>query len=49
MISIDVVSDNKLWSKKIKKPDFFFNSFAKVFPKKYRFIKKKVSIIINFK
>ena len=46
MISIDVVSENNLWSKKIKKPDIFFNSLTKVFPKKYRFIKKKVSLTV---
>ena len=46
MISIDVVSECKFWSKKIKKPDIFFNSLAKVFPKKYRFIKKKISLTI---
>ena len=43
MINIDVISENNLWNKKIKKADIFFNSLAKVFPKKYRFIKKKVS------
>ena len=46
MISIDVVSENRCWNKKIKKPIFFFNSLAKVFPKKYKFIKKKVSLTI---
>ena len=46
MISIDVVSENNLWSKKIKKPDIFFNSLTKVFPKKYMFIKKKVSLTV---
>ena len=46
MISIDVVSENTLWSKKIKKADVFFNSLVKVFPKKYRFIKKKVKLTI---
>ena len=46
MISIDVVYENNLWSKKIKKADVFFNSLVKVFPKKYRFIKKKVSLTI---
>ena len=46
MISIDVVSENNLWSKKIKKVDFFFNSLVKAFPKKHRFIKKKVSLTI---
>jgi len=46
MISIDVVSESRLWSKKIKKPYFFFNSLVKFFPKKYRFIKRKVSLTI---
>ena len=46
MISIDVVSESDLWSKKIKKANFFFNTLTKFFPKKYRFIKKKVSLTI---
>jgi probable rRNA maturation factor len=46
MISIEVVSENNLWNKKIKKPDIFFNSLVQVFPKEYRFIKKKVSLTI---
>ena len=46
MINIDVVSECNLWSKKIKKPHIFFNSLVKVFPKKYRFIKKEVSLTI---
>ena len=46
MISIDVVSESNLWNKKIKKADFFFNSLVKAFPKKYRFIKKRVSLTI---
>jgi probable rRNA maturation factor len=46
MISIDVVSESSLWNKKIKKPYIFFNSLVKVFPKKYQFIKKKVSFTI---
>ena len=46
MISIDVVSENNLWSKKIKKADIFFNSLVKVFPKEYRFIKKNVGLTI---
>ena len=46
MISIDVVPESSLWSKRIKKPHFFFNSLVKAFPKKYRFIKKKVSLTI---
>jgi probable rRNA maturation factor len=46
MISIYVVSESNLWTRKIKKPDIFFNSLVRVFPKKYRFIKKKVSLTI---
>jgi probable rRNA maturation factor len=46
MISIDVVSESNLWTGKIKKPDIFFNSLVRVFPKKYRFNKKKVSLTI---
>ena len=46
MISIDVVSESSFWSKKIKKPNVFFNTLVQVFPKKYRFIKKKVSLTI---
>ena len=46
MISIDVVSETSLWSKKIKKTHVFFNSLVKVFLKKYKFIKKKVSLTI---
>ena len=46
MISIDVVSESTLWSKKIKKADIFFNSLVQVFPKKYRFIKKRIGLTI---
>jgi probable rRNA maturation factor len=46
MISIDVVSESNLWRKKIKDTHVFFNSLIKVFPKRYRFIKKKVSLTI---
>ena len=46
MISIDVISETNLWDKKIKKKIFFFNSIIKHFPKKYKFIKKKVKLTI---
>ena len=46
MISIDVISECNLWRKKIKNPDFFFNSLLKTFPKKYRFVKKKISLTV---
>ena len=41
MISIDVISENNFWSKKIKKKDIFFNTLVKFFPKKYRLLEKK--------
>ena len=46
MINVDVVSDSNLWSQKLKKKEFFFNSLVRFFPKKYRFIKKKVNLTI---
>ena len=46
MISVDVVSESNLWTRKIKKPDIFFNSLVGFFPKKYKFIKKNVSLTI---
>ena len=46
MISIDVVSEDILWSKKIKKKDIFFNSLIGSFPKRYKFIKKKIKLTI---
>jgi len=46
MISVDIVSESNSWSKKIKNKTIFFNSLIGNFPKKYRFIKKKVSLTI---
>ena len=46
MINVEVVSENSLWLKKIKKKKIFFNSIVSLFPKKYKFIKKKVSLTI---
>ena len=46
MINVDVVSENNLWNKKIKDINFFFKSLVAFFPKKYRFINKKVSLTI---
>ena len=46
MISVEVVSEEKKWHKKIKKISFFFNSLVRLFPKKYKFIGKKVVLTI---
>ena len=46
MISVNVVSESDLWNKKIAKKVFFFNFIVSFFPRKYRFIKKKVILTI---
>src|SRR6056300_1099140 len=46
MIKIDVVSECTLWIKKIKRNKTFFNSILKYFPKKYKFIGKKINLTI---
>ena len=45
MISLNVATESKLWDKKIKK-NLFFSSLIGFFPKKYRFVKRKVSLTI---
>ena len=44
MINIDVLSDEKAWSKKIKKKEFFFKEICNFFPRKYRFPNKKITL-----
>ena len=46
MIRVETVLENRLWKKKIKKSDIFFNDIIKNLPKKYQFINKKVSLAI---
>ncbi|WP_075501239.1 rRNA maturation RNase YbeY [Candidatus Pelagibacter communis] len=46
MISVEVLSDDKNWSKKIKRLKPFFYSVCKSFPKKYRFINKKIFLTL---
>ena len=46
MINIDVVSESNLWSMKIKKKNHFFKSVLSFFPKKYRFVGKKLNLTI---
>ena len=43
MIKVNVLSEENSWSKKIKKKELFFNKICNNFPKKYRFINKKMS------
>ena len=46
MINIDVFSEEKAWSKKLKKKEIFFKKICSLFPKKYRFPNKKVSLTL---
>ena len=46
MISINVFSEEKAWSKKLKNKDIFFKKICKAFPKKYKFLNKKVSFTL---
>ena len=43
MISINVFSNEKAWTKRIGNKELFFKKICKAFPKKYRFLNKKVS------
>ena len=44
MININVFSDEKAWSKRIKGKKLFFKKICDSFPKKYKFSNKKVSL-----
>ena len=46
MINLNVFSEEKAWSKKLKSKQFFFNKICKSFPKKYRFFNKKLSLTL---
>ena len=46
MINIDVFSNEKAWSKRLKKKELFFNKICKAFPKKYKFLNKKVTFTL---
>ena len=46
MININVFSEEKAWSKKIKKKKLFFEEVCKSFPKKYKFLNKKISLTL---
>jgi len=44
MIKVNVFSDEKAWSKRLKNTNIFFKKICKAFPKKYQFLNKKVSL-----
>ena len=46
MINIDVFSEEKAWSKKLKKKELFFKKICKAFPKKYQFLNKNINLTL---
>jgi probable rRNA maturation factor len=46
MINIEVFSEEKAWSKKIKQKEHFFKEICNLFPKKYRFPNKKITLTL---
>ena len=46
MINVSVFSNEKAWSKRLKKKELFFNKICKAFPKKYKFLNKKVTLTL---
>jgi probable rRNA maturation factor len=44
MISVEVFSEEKAWSKKLRKKEFFFKEICNFFPRKYRFPNKKITL-----
>jgi len=46
MININVFSEEKAWSKRLRNKELFFKNICKSFPKKYKFFRKKVSFTL---
>tara|TARA_Y100000389_G_C17023725_1_gene300089 strand:+ start:37 stop:498 length:462 start_codon:yes stop_codon:yes gene_type:complete len=46
MINVNVLSNERAWSRKLKKKELFFYEICKSFPKKYKFFNKKVSFTL---
>ncbi len=46
MISINVFSEEKAWSKRLKNKDIFFKKICEAFPKKYKFLNKKITFTV---
>ena len=46
MINVNVFSNEKAWSVRLKKKELFFKKICKAFPKKYKFLDKKVSFTL---
>ena len=46
MINIFVFSNERAWSSRLKNKKLFFNKICKSFPKKYKFLNKKISLTL---
>ncbi len=46
MINIFVLSNERAWSNRLKNKKLFFNKICKSFPKKYKFLNKKISFTL---
>ena len=46
MININVFSEEKAWAKRLRNKDLFFQKICNAFPKKYKFLNKKVSFTL---
>ena len=46
MINVIVFSEEKAWSKRLKNKDLFFRNICRAFPKKYKFLSKKVTLTV---
>ena len=46
MINIFVFSNERAWSSRLKNKKLFFNEICKSFPKKYKFLNKKISLTL---
>ncbi|MDC3101877.1 rRNA maturation RNase YbeY [Candidatus Pelagibacter sp.] len=46
MIKVNVFSEERAWSKRLRNKDFFFQKICNGFPKKYKFLNKKVTFTL---
>ena len=46
MINIFVFSNERAWSNRLKNKKLFFNKICKSFPKKYKFLNKRISLTL---
>ena len=46
MINIFVFSNERAWSNRLKNKKLFFNKICKSFPKRYKFLNKKISLTL---